>query len=94
MIYGKSYKESSLFWSWGSFVLLSINFFTGVLIAQQASFVEAILSMLIGYIVLAIAIFPVLHISVSNSLNYSQAISRYVTIGTLKNILYISCSYH
>jgi len=87
MITKKSYKESSLFWSWGAFVLLSINFFTGVLIAQQANLIESLFSIFLGFIILSVSIFPVVHISVSDSLNYSQAISKYININILRKVL-------
>jgi cytosine permease len=87
MISKKSYKESSLFWSWGAFVLLPINFFTGVLIAQRASVVESLFSIFLGFVILSISIYPVVHISISNSLNYSQSISKYININIFKKIL-------
>ena len=85
----KKYKEGSLFWSWGAFVFLSVNFFTGALISQSATLLEGIIAIFLGFIFLSLATFPVVEISVVNTLNYSKAIKSYVNNRILRNALII-----
>ena len=81
--------EGSLFWSWGAFVFLSVNFLTGVLISNNATLLEGTIAIFIGFIILSLATFPVVVISVVNKLNYSGAIKSYVNNNLSKNALII-----
>lgn len=81
------YPPSSLFWSWGAFVFLSVNFFTGVLIARNSGIGSAIIGALSGFALLSLAVFPVVNISTRNDRNYSESIKIYIKNPIMKTVL-------
>lgn len=82
-----NYPPSSLFWSWGAFVFLSVNFFTGILLAENNGVALIVLGSIIAFLLLSLAIFPVIYISTQENRNYSQSIEFYIPNKVIRTVL-------
>lgn len=74
----QSQPSWTLFFSWGAFVFLSVNFFIGVLLSTTSSF-EFIVGNVVAFILLAITLYPTVYLSIKYNLNCSQAIQKFVS---------------
>jgi hypothetical protein len=86
MISKQLYPSWSLFFSWGGFVFLTINFFTGILLSNinMQTFITV---NCIAFILLAFTLYPTVYLSVKYNINYAQAISKFVSIKSIRMLL-------
>jgi len=68
-------------------VFLSVNFFTGILVAENSGVALIILGSIIAFLLLSLAIFPVIYISTQENRNYSQSIEFYISNKIIRIIL-------
>ena len=80
------YPSWTLFFSWGGFVFLSINFFTGILLSNidLSTFISV---NTIALILLAITLYPTIYLSSKYHINYSQAIYKFIENSYIRIIL-------
>lgn len=86
----RNYQPSwTLFFSWGGFVFLAINFFTGMLLSKTelSSFV---LANVVAFVLLALTLFPTVFLSIKHDINYSEAIRKFVQNTTLQKALILT----
>lgn len=67
----------TLFFSWGGFVFLSVNFFTGILLSKTV-LSEFVFANVIAFVLLAITLFPTVYLSIKYDVNYSEAIKKFI----------------
>ena len=84
----KSYASWSLFFSWGGFVFLSVNFFTGIILSK-ASIENFIIGNFIGFVLLALTLYPTIYISIKYKVNFSETVNKFIKINFLQKGLLI-----
>jgi len=82
----KTYPSWTLFFSWGGFVFLSINFFTGILLSK-ISLSMFVFGNIISFILIALTLYPTVYISIKYKVNFSEAIGKFVQYRYIKMFL-------
>ena len=77
----------TIFFSWGAFVFLFVNFLTGIVLAQHLNFLEFILSLLLGSTFLSLSLYAAIWVSVKFNVNYSEAIYKFFPFGVHLKII-------
>ena len=77
----------TIFFSWGAFVFLFINFLSGMFLAKHLNFQELILALLLGLIFLSLSLYSAIWVSAKFSVNYSEAIYRFLPLSTYLKIV-------